>query len=73
LPVRSGRVGSRSRREAPGKCSSTWPALVARSGEAILVLGLDPLPQSASASRVDAYLDTVLAADRLLFGRARTR
>jgi len=50
-----------------------WTALVARSGEAILLLGLDPLPQSAGAARVDAYLDTVLAADRLLFGRTRTR
>ena len=51
----------------------SWTELVARNGEAVLLLGLDPLPQSADAARVDAYLDTALAADRLLFGRARTR
>ncbi|MFD4632768.1 hypothetical protein ACFVYR_13345 [Streptomyces sp. NPDC058284] len=51
----------------------SWTEQVARSGEAILLLGLDPLPQSAGAAKVDAYLDAALAADRLLFGRARTR
>jgi hypothetical protein len=50
-----------------------WTELVARDGEAVLLLGLDPLPQSAGAARIDDYLDTTLAADRLLFGRARTR
>ncbi|MFJ8828325.1 hypothetical protein ACIREE_42280 [Streptomyces sp. NPDC102467] len=50
-----------------------WTELVARTGEAVLLLGLTPLPQSAHAARIDAYLDTALAADRLLFGRARTR
>ncbi|MFD7919754.1 hypothetical protein ACFV3R_11060 [Streptomyces sp. NPDC059740] len=50
-----------------------WTELVARNGEALLLLGLDPLPQSADATRVDTYLDASLAADRLLFGRARTR
>ncbi|MFJ3673346.1 hypothetical protein ACIPSE_43520 [Streptomyces sp. NPDC090106] len=50
-----------------------WTDLVARTGEAVLLLGLDLLPLSADAAQVDAYLDAALAADRLLFGRARTR
>ncbi|MDT0425139.1 hypothetical protein [Streptomyces evansiae] len=50
-----------------------WTELVARTGEAVLLLGLDPLPQTADAARLDTYLDDALAADRLLFGRARTR
>lgn len=50
-----------------------WTALVARTGGAILLLGLSPLPQSAGAAQVDAYLDAALAADRLLFGCSRTR
>ncbi|MHB9860854.1 hypothetical protein [Streptomyces sp. YIM S03343] len=50
----------------------SWTELVTRNGEAILLLGLDPLPQSADAAQVDAYLDAELAADRLLFGRTRT-
>ncbi|MEV5492132.1 hypothetical protein AB0L47_29870 [Streptomyces bobili] len=50
-----------------------WTELVAHNGDAVLLLGLDPLPQSADAARLDAYLDTALAAERLLFGRARTR
>ncbi|WP_330351652.1 DUF5949 family protein [Streptomyces sp. NBC_00582] len=50
-----------------------WTELVAHNGEAVLLLGLDPLPQTADAARVDVYLDAALAADRLLFGRARTR
>ncbi|WP_269857058.1 hypothetical protein [Streptomyces sp. RPT161] len=49
-----------------------WTALVARSGEAVVMVGLDALPPSADAARVDAYLDAELAADRLLFGLART-
>ncbi|MFB7501458.1 hypothetical protein ACFC09_43505 [Streptomyces sp. NPDC056161] len=51
----------------------SWTELVARNGEAVLLLGLDPLPQTADAARLDAYLDAALAAERLLFGRARTR
>lgn len=50
-----------------------WTALVTRSGGALLLLGLDPLPQSADAAQIDAFLDAALAADRLLFGCARTR
>ncbi|MCX5167935.1 hypothetical protein OG616_07895 [Streptomyces antibioticus] len=50
-----------------------WTELVAHNGDAVLLLGLDPLPQSADAARLDAYLDAALAAERLLFGRARTR
>ncbi|GAA4796962.1 hypothetical protein GCM10023329_57440 [Streptomyces sanyensis] len=50
-----------------------WGELVARNGEAVLLLGLDPLPQSADTAQIDAYLDVALAADRVLFGRARTR
>lgn len=51
----------------------SWTELVTRNGEAVLLLGLDPLPQTADAARLDNYLDDALAADRLLFGRARTR
>lgn len=50
-----------------------WTELVTRNSEAVLLLGLDPLPQAADAARIDAYLDATLATDRLLFGRARTR
>lgn len=50
-----------------------WTELIARNGEAFVLLGLDPLPRSADASWLDAYLDDALAAERLLFGRARTR
>ncbi|MDW4897715.1 hypothetical protein RB625_04830 [Streptomyces californicus] len=50
-----------------------WAELVARNSEAVLLLGLDPLPQTADAARIDTYLDDALAADRLLFGRARIR
>ncbi|MFE5238618.1 MULTISPECIES: hypothetical protein [unclassified Streptomyces] len=48
-----------------------WTELVTRTGEAILLLGLDPLPQSAGSARLDAYLDAALAVDRLLFGRVQ--
>ncbi|MER5466668.1 hypothetical protein ABT010_39850 [Streptomyces sp. NPDC002668] len=50
----------------------TWADLLTGSGRAVLLLGLDPLPQSADAARIDDYLETALAADRLLFGLART-
>lgn len=50
----------------------TWTSLVTSSGKAVVLIGLDPLPQSADAARVDAYLDAALATDRLLFGLART-
>ncbi|MFJ1617650.1 hypothetical protein ACIODT_33260 [Streptomyces sp. NPDC088251] len=50
-----------------------WTALVARTGTAVLLLGLDPLSQSADASQLGTYLDTARGADRLLFGLARTR
>jgi len=50
-----------------------WTELVARSGEAVLLIGFDPLPQSADAARLGDYLDAAVAADRLLFGVARTR
>ncbi|MGW9613291.1 DUF5949 family protein [Streptomyces diastaticus] len=47
-----------------------WTRLVHDSGRAALILGLDPLAQSADAPRVDAYLDAALARGRLLFGFA---
>ncbi|MGW0555757.1 hypothetical protein ACWDZ6_16325 [Streptomyces sp. NPDC002926] len=50
----------------------TWTDLLTGCGRAVLLLGLDLLPQSADAPRVDAYLDAALATDRLLFGRAHT-
>ncbi|WP_369356121.1 hypothetical protein [Streptomyces sp. cg2] len=50
-----------------------WTELVAHNGDTVLLLGPDPLPQSADAARLDAYLDAAVAAERLLFGRARTR
>ncbi|MFJ5637747.1 DUF5949 family protein [Streptomyces goshikiensis] len=49
-----------------------WTRLVQDSGRAALIVGLDPLTQSVDAVRVDTYLDAALAADRLLFGFART-
>ncbi|MFF3650395.1 DUF5949 family protein [Streptomyces sp. NPDC002181] len=49
-----------------------WTRLAQDSGRAALIIGLDPLPQSADAVRLDAYLDAALAADRLLFGFAHT-
>lgn len=49
-----------------------WTRLVQDSGRAVLIIGLNPLAQSADAVRVDTYLDASLAADRLLFGFART-
>ncbi|MDT0453416.1 hypothetical protein [Streptomyces hesseae] len=49
-----------------------WTDLIIRRGRAVLILGLDPLPQSTTASRLDTYLDTAREADRLLFGLART-
>ncbi|MBT2383580.1 hypothetical protein [Streptomyces sp. ISL-11] len=49
-----------------------WTSLLARRGRAVLIVGLDPLPQSADAARVDAYIDAAPAAGRLLFGLART-
>ncbi|WP_245790502.1 hypothetical protein [Streptomyces monashensis] len=68
----AGALPRRLRRLRLPTCRS-WTELVARNSEAILLLGLDPLPQSADAARLDAYLDAALAADRLLFGRGRTR
>ncbi|MCT2589797.1 hypothetical protein LHJ74_07690 [Streptomyces sp. N2-109] len=50
-----------------------WTALVARTGTAVLLLGLEPLSQSADASQLDTYLDAASGADRLLFGLARSR
>ncbi|WP_327735422.1 DUF5949 family protein [Streptomyces nojiriensis] len=49
-----------------------WAGLVRDAGRAALILGLDPLPQSADARRLDAYLDAAITADRLLFGFAGT-
>lgn len=48
-----------------------WTRLVHDNGRAALILGLDPLAQSADAPRVDAYLEAALAHGRLLFGFAR--
>ncbi|MFI1969794.1 DUF5949 family protein [Streptomyces cinnamoneus] len=48
-----------------------WIDLITCRGQAVLILGLDPLPQSATAGRLDTYLDAARAADRLLFGLAR--
>lgn len=48
-----------------------WTALVARTGTAVLLLGLEPLSQSTGAAQVDTYLDTAGGTDRLLFGLAR--
>ncbi|WP_328443395.1 hypothetical protein OG780_44245 [Streptomyces sp. NBC_00386] len=58
--------GASRKRRLPTQRS--WTKLVARN-----LLGLDPLPQTADTARVDAYLNAALAAERLLFGRARTR
>jgi hypothetical protein len=73
-------VGSQVLPHFPGASRSlrlptcpAWTELIARTGEAVLRLGLDPLAQSAGAAQVDAFLDKALTDDRLLFGRARTR
>ncbi|MFE7582218.1 hypothetical protein ACFU5Y_11750 [Streptomyces gardneri] len=47
-----------------------WTRLVHDHGRAALILGLDPLTQSADAPRIDAYLDAALVRGRLLFGFA---
>lgn len=49
---------------------TSWSPATARQSSCI---GLDPLPQSADAARIDTYLDDALAASGLLFGRARAR
>lgn len=48
-----------------------WTQHVRDHGQAVVVIGLDPLPRSADLTRVDAYLDVGLASGRLLFGLAR--
>ncbi|MFD8544974.1 hypothetical protein [Streptomyces sp. NPDC059649] len=48
-----------------------WTRHVRDHGQAVVVIGLDPLPRSADLPRVDAYLDAGLASGRLLFGLAR--
>ncbi|MBT2449405.1 hypothetical protein J7F03_20375 [Streptomyces sp. ISL-43] len=72
-------VGSRALLKFPGArwglrlpAHPQWTRLVQDSGRAVLIVGLDPLTQSADAVRVDAYLDAGITADRLLFGFART-
>ena len=47
-----------------------WAEHVRTHGQAVVVMGLDPLPRSADLARVDAYLDAGLASGRLLFGLA---
>ncbi|MGW7492613.1 hypothetical protein [Streptomyces sp. NPDC054786] len=47
----------------------TWLGLDHR--QAVIVVGLDPLPRSADHTRVDAYLDAGLVSGRLLLGLAR--
>ncbi|MFI9358673.1 hypothetical protein [Streptomyces lydicus] len=48
-----------------------WTEHVHGHGQAVVVIGLDPLPRSADLPRVDAYLDAGLLSGRLLFGIAR--
>ncbi len=48
-----------------------WTRLVHSSGHAALILGLNPLAQTADAPRVDAYLAAALTHGRLLFGFTR--
>ncbi|MGG7572890.1 hypothetical protein [Streptomyces sirii] len=48
-----------------------WTQHVRDHGQAVIVIGLDPLPRSADLPRVDTYLDAGLASGRLLFGLAR--
>ncbi|WP_328486064.1 DUF5949 family protein [Streptomyces zaomyceticus] len=71
-------VGSRCLLKFPGTrwglklpTHPQWTQLVHDHGRAALVLGLDPLGQSADGPRVDAYLDAALVRGRLLFGFAR--
>ncbi|MGW7459052.1 hypothetical protein [Streptomyces sp. NPDC054797] len=72
-------IGPRSLLKFPGArwglrlpAHRQWTRLVQGGGRAVLIVGLDPLTQSADAVRVDAYLDAGITADRLLFGFART-
>ncbi|MFD6336169.1 hypothetical protein [Streptomyces sp. NPDC060131] len=58
----------------------TWPGTRPDGGEIahILITHTPALTgwgttETAEAAKIDAYLDAALAADRLLFGRARTR
>lgn len=71
-------TGPRALLRCPGArwacgCQPTlpWASLACGTGRAVLVVGLGSRFQSADAVRVDAYLDAVLAADRLLFGFAK--
>ncbi len=50
---------------------SDWTRHVQRQCQAIVVVGLNPLPRSAGLERVDTYLDASLASGRLLFGLVR--
>ncbi|MFE7780076.1 hypothetical protein [Streptomyces nigrescens] len=45
-----------------------WTEHVCGHGQAVVVMGLDPLPRSADLAHVDAYLDAGLTSGRLLFG-----
>jgi hypothetical protein len=47
-----------------------WTQHVCEHGQAVILVGLDPLPRSADLAHVDAYLDAGLASGRLLFGLA---
>jgi hypothetical protein len=48
-----------------------WTGLLRARGEAVVLLGLDPLPRTANAAQVDTYLEQTLTTNRLLFGLAR--
>ncbi|MEU8580549.1 hypothetical protein [Streptomyces abikoensis] len=72
-------IGSRVLLKFGGSCYGLrlptrpgWTDLITRRGQAVLVLGLDPLRQSVTDGCLDTYLNAGHAADRLLFGLART-
>ena len=49
-----------------------WTLLLGQGTPVALVLGLDPLPRSATPAQIDTYLDRATLRQRLLFGHTRT-
>ncbi|WP_050502974.1 hypothetical protein [Streptomyces monomycini] len=48
-----------------------WTQHVRHQGQAVIAIGLTPLPRSACLTEVDTYLADALASGRLLFGLIR--
>ncbi|MFE9170474.1 hypothetical protein ACFYNZ_13270 [Streptomyces kebangsaanensis] len=50
-----------------------WTLLLGQGTPVALVLGLAPLPRSATPAEIDTYLDRATLRRRLLFGHTRTQ